>query len=185
MPARFTRCDHQPDAIRAHICQCHRQKGFCSLAPHLFGQRLSRPENRLATASSLTVVETPGSALRNRRLPSVPARPRAGGVELISPNESLARGGRSADEPLGHFPRAFRRPMQRGRNRQQGIARRCAPPLSAASRARPKVTPGCVLWSTQKEGTTLDYIAHVSRGSDNVATHTVEAAATRRPSIWR
>jgi hypothetical protein len=32
-----------------------------------------------------------------------------------------------------------------------------------------------VLWSTQKEGTALDYIAHVSRGSDNVATHSVEA----------
>jgi hypothetical protein len=64
--------------------------------------------------------------------------------------------------------------MQGDRNRQQG-SHAGAPPLSAASRARPKATPGCVLWSTQKEGTALDYIAHVSRGSDNVATHSVEA----------
>jgi hypothetical protein len=43
----------------------------------------------------------------------------------------------------------------------------------------PKATPGCVprvmLWSAQKQGTDLDYIVHISRGSDGVATHSVEA----------
>jgi hypothetical protein len=32
-----------------------------------------------------------------------------------------------------------------------------------------------VLWSARTGGTGLDYIAHITRGSDNVATHTVEA----------
>ena len=31
-----------------------------------------------------------------------------------------------------------------------------------------------MLLSAQKEGAALDYIAHISRGSDNVATHSVE-----------
>ena len=70
-------------------------------------------------------------------------------------------------------PRAFRRPMQGDRNRQQG-SHAGAPPLSAASRARPKATPN-VLLSAQKQGADLDYVLHISRGSDNVATHTVQA----------
>jgi hypothetical protein len=32
-----------------------------------------------------------------------------------------------------------------------------------------------MLWSAQKQGTDLDYIVHISRGSDNVAAHSVEA----------
>jgi hypothetical protein len=28
MPARFTRCDHYPHAICAHVCQRHRPEGF-------------------------------------------------------------------------------------------------------------------------------------------------------------
>jgi hypothetical protein len=32
-----------------------------------------------------------------------------------------------------------------------------------------------VLWSAQTGGTGLDYVVHISRGADNVATQTVQA----------
>jgi hypothetical protein len=36
-----------------------------------------------------------------------------------------------------------------------------------------------MLWSAQRR-TRLEYIAHISRGSDNVATHTVQAESDAR-----